>query len=99
MTMTLMALYAQPADPEAFDRHYTEVHTPLVEKIPGLEALRVNKVRRKLMGDTELYQIAEIDFADKAAFGGAMSSAENQAAGADLAGFAKGIVTLLVVER
>lgn len=99
MTMTLMALYAQPADPEAFDRHYAEVHTPLVEKIPGLEALRVNKVRRKLMGEADLYQIAEMDFADKAAFGAAMASAENQAAGADLGKFAKGIVTLLVVER
>ena len=99
MTMTLMALYAQPADPAAFDAHYRDVHTPLVEKIPGLQALRVNAVRRRLMGDVELYQIAEMDFADKAAFASAMASPENQAAGADLATFAKGIVTLLVVER
>jgi uncharacterized protein (TIGR02118 family) len=28
--------YGQPTDPAAFDRHYAEVHAPLVRAVPGL---------------------------------------------------------------
>jgi uncharacterized protein (TIGR02118 family) len=31
-----LVLYDQPEDPEAFDRHYREVHIPLAKKLPGL---------------------------------------------------------------
>jgi len=29
MTVRFLALYETPADPEAFDRHYREIHIPL----------------------------------------------------------------------
>ena len=38
MTVTLVVLYTLPYDPEAFDRHYVEVHAPLVDRVPGLLA-------------------------------------------------------------
>lgn len=96
MTVKLMALYAQPDDPAAFDAHYRDVHTPLVQKVPGLLELRVNRVKRKLMGNADLYLIAELVFADQASFDAAMASPENAASGADLANFAAGKVTVLI---
>ena len=42
--------------------------------------------------------IAEMHFPDRTRFDEAMASAENRAAGKDLMSFAKGLVTLLVVE-
>jgi hypothetical protein len=36
MTVTLVVLYTRPGDPEAFDRHYLDVHAPLVDRVPGL---------------------------------------------------------------
>jgi len=34
--MKLTALYTPPADPAAFEQHYTSVHMPLVDALPGL---------------------------------------------------------------
>jgi uncharacterized protein (TIGR02118 family) len=36
MTARFLALYEAPADPEAFDRHYRQVHIPLVRRLPAL---------------------------------------------------------------
>ncbi|MGO9781118.1 MAG: EthD family reductase [Streptosporangiaceae bacterium] len=36
MTARFLALYETPADPEAFDRHYREIHIPLECRLPGL---------------------------------------------------------------
>ena len=43
----LIALYKKPADPAAFEKHYAEVHRPLVEKVPGLARLVVNRASQK----------------------------------------------------
>jgi uncharacterized protein (TIGR02118 family) len=40
--------------------------------------------------------IAELHFADEAAFDAAMASPENRAAGKDVMNFAKGLVTMVV---
>ncbi|MGP8233345.1 MAG: EthD family reductase [Methylovirgula sp.] len=32
----LIVLYKKPADPAHFDKHFREVHVPLVRKMPGL---------------------------------------------------------------
>jgi uncharacterized protein (TIGR02118 family) len=36
MTAHFLALYETPTGPEAFDRHYREVHIPLGLRLPGL---------------------------------------------------------------
>ncbi len=32
----LVVLYKKPADPAQFDKHFREIHVPLVKKMPGL---------------------------------------------------------------
>jgi uncharacterized protein (TIGR02118 family) len=85
MTVKLIALYEQPADEAAFLDHYTRVHLPLVEKIPGLQRAVVNRVVGNAMGgEAPYFLIAEMHYADRAAFE---------------ANFAAGKVKLLIVEE
>jgi len=37
----LIALYNVPEDPEAFDAHYRDVHTPIVARYPNLRNVRL----------------------------------------------------------
>lgn len=90
----LIAIYQRPEDEAAFMDHYLAVHMPLVMQIPGLLKAEVNKVAASLVGEGP-FLIAEMTFADKAHFDAAMGSPENRAAGKDLMGFARGLVTLV----
>ncbi|HWG84120.1 MAG TPA: EthD family reductase [Deinococcales bacterium] len=95
----LVALYRKPADPEAFMRHYREVHTPLVLQTPGLARLEVSRVTRNPMGGEPAYFLmAEMYYPDSEAFKAAMKSPENAAAGKDLMSFAADVVTMMVAE-
>ena len=93
-----IALYKRPLDTAEFDTHYTEVHTPLVSKTPGLERIEVTKITGSPMGDPAYYMIAEMFFKDEATFIAASKSPEWRAAGKDLMGFAGTVVTMLVGE-
>lgn len=98
MTMSLIALYRRPENEEAFLEHYRHVHTPLVQKTPHLEDMKVSMVTGSPMADPAYFMIAEMRFPDRARFDEAMASTENRAAGKDLMSFARGIVTLLTTE-
>jgi len=39
----MLVIYKTPADPEAFDRHYFEVHVPLAKKLPGLRRYDISR--------------------------------------------------------
>ncbi|QSO47788.1 EthD family reductase [Alicyclobacillus mengziensis] len=94
-----IALYRQPADTALFDEHYTSVHTPLVEKVPGLKKLEVTRISGTPMGKPAgYYLMAEMYFADADSFKTAMASSENRAAGKDLMSFAGDIVEMMVGE-
>jgi uncharacterized protein (TIGR02118 family) len=96
----LIALYAKPEDPAAFDKHYSEVHRPLVERVPGLSRLVVSRGLDVPWGaPPPYYLMAEMHFADEAAFKAAMASPENAACGKDLRKFAANLVTLLVARE
>lgn len=99
MTIKLIALYRKPDDVEAFLNHYDQVHAPLVRKTPHLGRMVVNRVTGSPMGEPAYFLMAEMQFPDRARFDEAMASPENRAAGKDLMGFARELVTLLVVEE
>ncbi|MET3473217.1 uncharacterized protein (TIGR02118 family) [Novosphingobium sp. 1529] len=98
MSVKLVAVYHTPGDPAAFEEHYRGVHAPLVRRVPGLVNLRITRITTRLMGEGDIHMIAEMVFADRAAFDAAMASPENRVAGKDLANFADGKVTLFVAE-
>jgi uncharacterized protein (TIGR02118 family) len=83
-----VALYRQPADPEAFEKAYFESHKPLIDKVPGLVRQEIGKVTRTFvpgfLADNEPYLIAELYFESKDAMKTAFASPEWQASGANL---------------
>ncbi len=94
----LIALYKKPADVEAFEEHYANVHLKLVEKIPGLRKTEWTRITASPTGEAPYYMMYEMYFNDMDAYRAAMKSEENKAAGKDLMSFAKDIVTLMVAE-
>ena len=84
MTVKLVVLYTHPADPDAFDQHYLDVHMPLVQAIPGLQRAESGRIDAPLDGgEHSWHRIAELYFADRAALDAGFSSPEGQAAAAD----------------
>ena len=98
MAVKLIAIYRKPEDEAAFNAHYDDVHTPLVQKVPGLQSLTVNRVKKHLFGPDQPYMIVEMTYADRASFDAAMASDENKATGKDAMAFAKDIISLMVAE-
>ena len=94
----LVVLYRRPPDPEAFDRHYFQVHVPLAAKLPGVKRIEIAKVTGSPMGEAEHYLMAQLYFADEQALQAALASPEGQATGKDVRGFAKGLVSIQVAQ-
>ena len=65
--MTTMArflvLWGTPEDPDYFERHYREIHVPLVKKLPGVRRYTFSRNTRRVRGDP-YYRVAELDFDD-----------------------------------
>ncbi len=96
--MKLIALYKQPADPNAFEEVYFKEHLPLMAKVPGLQKTVITRFTRTLMGEAP-YLMAEFHFADKDALKAAMKSPEMAAAGDNLNTFAQGLVTCVMPRK
>lgn len=95
----LFAIYQQPKDVTAFDDYYFNKHVPLAKTIPGLLSYEVTQADvMGMAGKHPVYLIAVLEFASMAAIGLALTSAEGQAAAADLVNFASAGVDLMMSE-
>ena len=98
MSARLVALYSAPADPEAFDRHYADLHTPIILRYPRLRELRTTRVEPMGPRSTAFYLQAEMVFDSRADLDAAVGSAAGVESARDLRNFASAGVTLYVVE-
>ncbi len=94
----LIALYRRPADPEAFDKHYFDIHIPLIRKSPGLRKLDITRVTGAPIGETKFHLMAEMYYDSLDAMNAAKASPEGKAAARDLMSFAADVVTLFFGE-
>jgi uncharacterized protein (TIGR02118 family) len=94
----LIALYKKPDDVPGFDKHYAEIHTPLVRKLPGLRNFEVSKITGSAIGETPPHLLCEMYFDSKDALDEALASAAGKAAGQDLMAFAAKYVTLMYAD-
>lgn len=85
MAVTMIALYKEPPNREQFEQHYFGTHIPLVQKIPGLMKVEVQRFSGR---DAPYYLMATLYFESKEARKAGLSSLEGQATNADLANFA-----------
>ncbi|MXW74179.1 MAG: EthD family reductase [Gammaproteobacteria bacterium] len=86
----LLVTYTRPRDVDAFEKHFGEVHAPMVRRIPGLKKLVINRITGNSIGtDPSLYLIVGLQFGPREDFDAAMASEENAAAGQDAVEFCR----------
>jgi uncharacterized protein (TIGR02118 family) len=84
MTVKLSVVYGTPEDAAAFEKHYFDVHMPIVARWPGVERTEVARVSGGPMGSASPYHlITEIYFGDEAALNDALGSEPGREAGKD----------------
>ncbi len=80
----MVVVYRTPADVEAFDRHYFDIHVPLARKIPGPRKYEVSEGPIATpVGAAGIHRIGTLYFDDLASIEKAFASPEGKAAGAD----------------
>jgi uncharacterized protein (TIGR02118 family) len=89
----LIALYRRPADPAAFDKHFDEVHIPLVRKVPGLRKLEVTRVTGAPIGESKYQAVLELYFDDRDAMDRSVATPEGKAVLRDVITFASTLLT------
>jgi uncharacterized protein (TIGR02118 family) len=92
----LIALYQAPADPEAFDRHYHEVHTSIVLRYPRLREMRLANVEPMGERSTPYYLMSQMVFDSREDLDAAMASEAGIESARDLRNFAQAGVAMLV---
>jgi len=96
VAVRLIALYAPPEDPVAFDAHYRDTHTPIIRRYPGLLDLRLTRPDGVGGRPPAFYLMAEMAFDSRADLDAALASESGVESGRDLRNFAGAGVTLLV---
>jgi uncharacterized protein (TIGR02118 family) len=98
VAVRLIVLYAPPEDPAAFDAHYRDVHTPIVQRYPELRGLRLARADGVAGRDPAFYLMAEMTFDSRADLDAALASEAGVESGRDLRNFAGAGVTMLIVD-
>ena len=84
MTVKLTVVYGTPDDKEGFEKHYMDVHVPIVQRWPGLQRVELSRVTGGPMGSpSPYYWMAELYFADEAALNEALGSPAGAEGGQD----------------
>ena len=95
--LKVTVLYAQPTDPESFEKYYAESHLPLIGKVQGIEKVELTRFMPNPDGTAAAYyRMAELYFTGPAEMQQAMGSPEGQALAGDLPNFASGGATVIM---
>ena len=90
----LVALYRKPTDLELFNKHYHEIHLPLIRKTPGLRKIEITRITGAPIGESKYHIMAEMYYDSIDAMNAGNASPEGRAAAKDLMSFAADVVTL-----
>ena len=90
----LIVLWNTPEDPVAFERHYRDVHIPLVKQMPGLRRYTIGRVTT-LRGGEPYYWIAELEWDSMDDLQKARQSPQGQATAQDAASLVRSTGTSL----
>ena len=75
--------------PEEFERHYLEVHVPLVKQLPGLKKYTLSKVRSSKTRKVPFYRMVHLCWEDIEAIRRMTSSPEDSKVASDEGFFLK----------
>jgi uncharacterized protein (TIGR02118 family) len=90
----LIALYRKPADPEEFDKHYFNVHVPLMRNFPGLRKLEVTRITGAPIGEAKFHLMAVMEFDSRDSVDVALASPAGKAVTRDILSFAADVITV-----
>jgi uncharacterized protein (TIGR02118 family) len=79
----MVVIYRNPKDPAAFDRHFVDVHAPLVQRLPGLRRMEISRGAITSRGDDGAHLVVILHFDSVADIHAAFASPAGQAAIAD----------------
>lgn len=94
----LIIFFRKPADVDAFEEYFSNTHVPLINAMPNMRRAAVTRALGAPRGEPPFYLIHEVYFEDLPALTYALNAPEGRAAGADLMGFAREIVSLMFAE-
>jgi uncharacterized protein (TIGR02118 family) len=81
---SMTVVYRTPTDPEAFHRHYVEVHIPLAKQLPGLRDYQVSTGPITTpLGEQDAFFVSILYFDDLDAIRAAFASPAGQACAHD----------------
>jgi uncharacterized protein (TIGR02118 family) len=83
-TARFIVFWGTPTDAEAFDRHYRDVHIPLVRQLQGLRRYTLSRNVARIRGEEAFHQIAELDWDDLPALRNAFDSELGRAVADDV---------------
>lgn len=87
---SFFAFYGRPEDVEGFERHYREVHVPMIDTVDGVREVRVRRTTGTPRGGAPAYHlVTEIAFDDDGALQSALASEAFRNVGKDAAGMCK----------
>jgi uncharacterized protein (TIGR02118 family) len=92
----LIALYAAPADPAAFDAHYRDTHMPIIRRYPSIREVRLSSPKGVAGQPAPWYLMCEMSFDTDADLDAALSSDAGRESARDLRNFAGAGVTLFI---
>ena len=93
----LTVLYGHPTEPAVFEKYYEDIHTPIAQKMTGMEKVELTKFLDGPDGSKPSHcWMAEFWFTSPEALTATTSSPEGQAAVNDLQSFVTGAVKFLV---
>lgn len=98
MSSKLVVLYKKPADPAHFDKHFRDVHMPLVVKMPGLTAHSFGPATGPDGKDGAFFWAFVGTFDSTPAILDALGSPEGQAAVADIPNYSPDAPTILFLD-
>lgn len=95
----MVVIYRTPRDTAAFDKHYFDVHIPIVKKVPGLRKYEVSRGPIDTpAGPSDFYLVSTLYFDDLAAIKSALASPEGQVAAADAKAFSNDRAYMLLFD-
>ncbi|HEJ2935037.1 EthD family reductase [Pseudomonas aeruginosa] len=94
----VIVIYGVPEDPVAFNKHYREVHVPLVERMPNLAGFEASIGDVASSDGAACHAVAILSYSTQADLEASLASAEGIAAVEDVAKFATGGCRILTGE-
>ena len=80
----MIVVYQKPQNPEAFDKHYFDIHVPLAKQLPGLKKYEMSEgAVASIAGGPQPYRVASLYFEDMDAIRNAFASETGRACASD----------------